>query len=101
MNIIVRSIHFDADHKLVGFIREKLQKLSLFHDHIVSAEVFLRLQHDGAHRENKVVEVKLAVPGRDLFAKRTGSSFEAAADQVSDALRRQIERGKDRLRAAS
>ena len=101
MNITVHSIHFDADQKLIGFIREKLRKLTLFHDHIVTAEVFLRLEHDGAHRENKVVEVRLAVPGRDLFAKRNGSTFEAATDEASEALRRQIERGKDRLREAS
>ena len=60
MNITVQSIRFDADTKLIDFIREKLLKLSQFTDEIHAAEVFLRLEHDGDNRENKVGEVKLA-----------------------------------------
>jgi putative sigma-54 modulation protein len=101
MNINVHSIHFDADTKLVAFIQEKLEKLTQFHDHILSAEVFLRLEHDGAERENKVVEVRLNVPGPVLFAKRQAKSFEEAAINCVEALRTQVERNKPRLRQAS
>ena len=97
----VHSIHFDADAKLVAFIEEKLEKLTVFHDHILNAEVFLRLEHDGANRENKVVEIRLNVPGPDLFAKRQGKSFEEAAINCAEALRNQVERNKPRLRQAS
>jgi putative sigma-54 modulation protein len=98
MNITVQSIHFDADSKLVGFIREKLLKLSQFTDDIHAAEVFLKLENDGANRENKVVEVRLAVPGNDLFAKRQDKSFEEAATAAVEALRSQVERGKTKSR---
>lgn len=101
MNINVHSIHFDADVKLVEFIKEKIQKLNQFHDNILSAEVFLRLEHDGENRENKLVEVRLAIPGRELFAKRHGKTFEEAAVETTEALRSQVERTKERLRNAS
>ncbi|MBL7964042.1 MAG: ribosome-associated translation inhibitor RaiA [Flavobacteriales bacterium] len=102
MNLNVHSIHFDADAKLVGFIRERLAKLSLFNDRILGGEVYLRLSRDGDHRENKLVEIKLAVPGKELFAKRKGKSFEEATDQSVEALRRQVERLKTvRLKKAS
>jgi putative sigma-54 modulation protein len=101
MNVNVHSIHFDADSKLVGFIKEKLGKLTQFHDSILNGEVFLRLNKDTDQRENKVVEIRLAVPGRDLFAKRHSKSFEDATDQAVEALRRQAERKKTRLRSAS
>ncbi len=101
MNINVHSIHFDADQKLIDFIQEKIQKLTQFHDGILSAAVFLRLEHDGENRENKVVEIKLAVPGNDLFAKRQGKTFEEAAVEAVEALRSQAERTKERLRNAS
>mgnify|MGYP003382021373 FL=1 len=94
MNITVQSIRFDADTKLVDFIREKLLKLSQFTDEIHAAEVFLRLEHDGDNRENKVVEVKLAVPGTDLFAKRQDKTFEEATIAAVEALRSQVERAK-------
>lgn len=101
MDLNVHSIHFDADIKLTDHIRERLSKLDQFHDRIVSGEVYLRLDRDRQERENKVVEVKLVVPGRELFAKRQSKSFEEAADQVAEALRRQVLKSKPRLRKAS
>lgn len=101
MNINVRSIHFDADVKLIAFIQDRLVKLDQFHDRILGGDVFLRLENDSANRENKVVEIRLAVPGREHFAKRHGKSFEEAAIGAVDALRSQVERTKERLRKAS
>ena len=101
MNITVQSVHFDADQKLEAFIQEKLEKLTLFNDGIRSAEVILRLDHDGENRENKVVEIRLMVPGGDLFAKRNSKSFEEATINTVEALRSQVERTKERLRSAS
>ena len=101
MNVNVHSIHFDADSKLVTFIQERLSKLEQFHDKILTAEVFLRLEHDREKRENKVVDIRLIVPGREHFAKRQGRTFEEAATDAVDALRIQVERSKDRLARAS
>jgi len=100
MNLNVHSIHFTADTKLVSFIKEKLTKLTLFNDSIHSGDVFLRLDHDGEKRENKVVEIRLAIPGNDLFAKRQGRSFEEAAVNAVEALRSQAERTKEKMRSA-
>ncbi len=100
MNVNVQSIHFDADSKLVTFINEKLAKLSQFHDNIIGGDVFLRLEHDGESRENKHVEIRLNVPGSDLFAKRRGRSFEEAVISTVEALRSQVTRKAD-LRKAS
>ncbi len=101
MNVNVHSIHFTADAKLVDFIKEKLAKLTQFNDRIHSGEVFLRLEHDGENRENKVVEIRLAVPGNDLFAKRQGKTFEEAAANTIEALRVQAERTKEKMRSIS
>lgn len=98
MKLNVQSIHFDADRKLIDFIQEKLEKLTQFTDGIHSADVFLRLDHDGEARENKVVEVRLVIPGNDLFAKRQGRTFEEAATEAAEALRSQVVRGRDRVR---
>lgn len=101
MNIIVRSIHFDADQKLVSHIQEKISKLTVFHDGLLSGEVFLRLAHDGLNRENKVVEIKLSAPGTDFFAKRNNKTFEEATAAAVEAIRTQIERSRERMRKAS
>lgn len=95
MQVNVHAVHFTADQKLIRFIENKLDKLNLFHDQIISGDVFLRL--DNSVTENKMVEVKLAVPGKDLFAKRNSKTFEQAADLCVEALRRQIRKEKTRL----
>ena len=89
MQIQIHSIHFDADQKLLDFVKGKLDKLLTFNNELQRCEVFLRVEKNGT-REDKVVEVKAHLPGKDLFAKRRGTSFEAAMDEVHEALRRQV-----------
>ena len=96
MQLQVHSIHFDADRKLIDFINEKVGKLGLFHDPIIGGEVCLRLDNSDK-KENTVAEIKLFVPGKDLFAKRQCKSFEEATDTAVEALRRQIRRHKAKL----
>jgi putative sigma-54 modulation protein len=91
MQIQVQSIHFDADVKLIQFIEEKLKKLTTFHDRIIKGEVYLRLDKSDVN-ENKIAEVRLSIPGKDLFAKRQCKSFEEATDIAVDALKRQIDK---------
>ncbi len=95
MKVQVQSIHFDADAKLIDFIQRKLDKLDTYYDRTIDAEVILKLNNEGI--ENKTVEIKLNVPGDQLFANKTNGSFEAATDHCTEALRRQIKKHKDKL----
>ncbi len=89
MQIQVQSIHFKADQSLLDFIQDKLEKLTLFHPGILTADVFLRLDKD-QERENKRVEIKLGLPGPDIHSGKRAGSFEEAAAEVTEALRRQL-----------
>jgi putative sigma-54 modulation protein len=95
MNIQIQSVHFDADQKLLSFIEEKVGKLNVMHDKIVKGEVTLKLDKSESN-ENKVAEIRLHVPGNDLFAKKQCSTFEEATDLAVDALKTQIKRYKER-----
>ena len=92
MKLQVHSIHFDADQKLVDFIQRKIDKLETFYDRLVDGEVFLRLNNEGI--ENKTVEIKLNIPGSQLFAMEKARSFEEATDQAAAALRNQMKKFK-------
>jgi putative sigma-54 modulation protein len=96
MKLQVHSIHFDADSKLIDFIHRKVTKLETFYDRLVGGEVFLRLNNEGI--ENKTVEIKLKVPGSQLFATEKAQSFEAAADLATEALRNQLVKFKAKIR---
>lgn len=99
MDINIHSIRFDADVKLLNFIKGKLEKLGIFYSEIISAEVFLRLDRS-QDADNKVAEIKLIVPGSELFAKKRTHTFEESVDLAMEALRRQIRRHKSRLKRA-
>ena len=94
MEIKVQSIHFDADQKLITFIEERLNKLTQYYDKIIGGDVFLKLEP--ADKENKVAEIKLIIPGKDLFAKKQCKSFEEATDEAVEALRKQINKHKSK-----
>ncbi len=95
MKLKVQSIHFDADRKLVDFIQKKVDKLETFFDRMVDGEVFLKLNNEGV--DNKTVEIKLNVPGTQLFAVEKARTFEAATDQATEALRNQLNKFKTKV----
>ena len=96
MKLQVHSIHFNADSKLVDFIRKKVDKLETFYDRVVDGEVFLRINNEGV--DNKTVEIKVKVPGSQLFAKEQARSFEAATDLATEALGNQLKKFKEKMR---
>jgi putative sigma-54 modulation protein len=96
MKLQVHSIHFDADQKLINYIQKKVDKLETFYDRLVDGEVFLRLNNEGT--ENKTVEIKIKVPGAQMFAVEKARSFEAATDLATDALRMQLKKFKAKIR---
>ncbi len=93
----ITSVHFDADQKLTDYIERKTGKLEQFYDRIIDTKVLLKLENSGQVRE-KIVEMKVNVPGDTLVATETSMSFEAAADVVVDNMKRQLIRYKERLR---
>jgi putative sigma-54 modulation protein len=96
MDIKVHSIHFKADQKLLDFVQDKLTKLQLFFDQIIVGEVFLRIDKN-SDKENKVAEIKILLPGKELFAKKQCKTFEEASDAVIDALIVQVKKHKSKL----
>ena len=95
MRIQIQSIHFDADVKLTDFIENRIKKLETFYDKIVDSEVYLKVDKNSSN-DNKVVEIKMGIPGKSLFAKEQKASFEAAADDAVEALRRQLKKHKEK-----
>lgn len=103
MKVSVQAIHFHADAKLIEFIEKKLKRLDRYFDknRSVEAEVHLKLQDTGSQVHEKIIEVKLMVPGGWLIDKKTGRSFESAVTASADTLKRQLLRHKERTTTIS
>jgi putative sigma-54 modulation protein len=100
MKITVQSIRFNADKKLLDFIQKKADKLDTFYDHIISGEVYLKLENV-EDEANKIAEIKLLLPGCQVFAKEQCKSFEEATDLAMESLRKQIEKHKTKKNIAA
>ncbi len=95
MKLQMSSLKFDADQKLLDFIQKKADKLDTFYDKIIDGEVSMSIEKSDV-RDNKIVEIKINVPGQTLFAKEQSKSFEAAVDSAVEALRRQLKKFKEK-----
>ena len=100
MKIRVQSIRFDADKKLLDFIQKKTNKLDQFYDKVISGEVYLKLENV-EDEANKITEIKLMLPGTQLFAKEQCKSFEEGTDLAVECLRKQIEKHKQKKAIAA
>ena len=96
MKVQVHAIHFTADRKLVESIQEKLNKLDTFYDRITGGEVFLKVATSLGKVKEKMLEIKITVPGAVLFVKETAKSFEEALDLALHAIAEQIKRFKSK-----
>src|SRR6056297_695326 len=98
MEIIINSVHFSTDKKLVDFVNKKVNKLDTFFDGILNAEVTLKvLKPETAN--NKISEIKISIPANGyLFAKKQADTFEEATDLAVDAIRKQLTKYKEKLK---
>ena len=99
MQVQVQSLHFTADVKLLEYLDKKVQKLETFFDHIISADVVMRLEKTG-QVQDKILEIRLNVPGTTLIASETCKTFEEAIDLATDSLKRQLVRHKEKVKGA-
>ena len=95
MNVKIQSVKFDADKRLVDFIQAKMDKMDRFVERAIGAQVTLRIDKDD-EQGNKVAIVKLNVAGGELVADRRSKSFEESVDLCIDAIKKQIEKFKEK-----
>ena len=77
-------------------INEKILKLETYYDRIERADVHIK-EGDGKTANGYTVVARLSVPGPDLVAECTDPSIKRAIADVAEALRRQIQKHKDKL----
>jgi ribosome-associated translation inhibitor RaiA len=94
MNTTINSVKFRADEKLEKFIHEKVSKLDRMIDNAVRCEVTLKVDKPESDN-NKIAELRIFVPGKDLFVTKQADTFEQAVADSVDTLKVQIEKYKN------
>ena len=96
MKISIQSIDCSPRQDLLDLVNEKLEKLSHFSDRILESKVVLRVEK-ADKRDNKVVEVRVVIPGNDLFVKKSSESFEESLQKSYDVLQREVKDWKEKV----
>ncbi len=97
MKVNVNAVNFNVDRKLVDFIQVRLDKLEKYYDKVVVADVYLKVEST-SEKENKIVEIKMHVPGDDFMVKKQCKSFEEAVDSSAESLERLLLKRKEKIR---
>ncbi|MCD8528682.1 MAG: ribosome-associated translation inhibitor RaiA [Chitinophagales bacterium] len=100
MNIQFHPSGFSASSQLKEVVEKKLEKLETFFDKIIDADVYLKLESHQTVKD-KTAEIKLNVPGDTLFSSETAKTFEIAADEAVESLRRQLKKYKEKMQQTS
>ncbi len=98
MNTQISARHFAADRKLKEYIERKISKLTKFFDRITNVEVNLALENSGQVKD-KIVEIRVSVPGKVIIHRDSGKSFEPAFDKSLKGMKIQLKRYKGKLSA--
>ena len=94
----IQCVGFNAKPDLIETVKERVGKLDKYFNPIIGAEVYLRLEYND-QCESKKVEVKLNIPGEDVFADHQSASFEHSLIEAVEKVKRQLLKKKDLERA--
>jgi len=97
MKVNVHAVNFAVDKKLIDFIHLRMGKLEKYYDKIISSDVFLKVEKT-SEKENKIVEVKIHVPGDDFLVKKQCKTFEEAVEISAESLERLLIKRKEKVR---
>ena len=96
MNVQIQTVHFDADSRLLDHVNAKIEKLKTFHDKIIGAEIYLKLDNKSQQVRDKIAEIKVHVPKHSYFVKHQSKTFEESFDLAFNSLVTQVKRQKEK-----
>lgn len=97
MKVIIQSPDVKAQESLLEFVNKKMEKLDRLSDRLQEARVVLKTDKSDT-RENKICEIRMIIPGNDLFTEKQAATFEEAVTKASEALKNQISEWKSKTR---
>jgi putative sigma-54 modulation protein len=97
MKINIQTVHFSMNSNLKTYIDKRLSKLSLYHNHIISIDLYLNLDNPSS-QTNKEVELRVHIPGDDVVVGKKSDAFEKALDLAASTAERLLKRRKEKTR---
>lgn len=96
MEAIFEFVQIDKSETLESFTHKKLDKLENKYNWIVRANVFFK-RDENQKPNGYICEIRLSVPGPEIFAQSNEDSYEAAVAQTVKDLERQCSKRKAKM----
>ncbi|SFC05847.1 ribosome-associated translation inhibitor RaiA [Zunongwangia sp. SCSIO 43204] len=96
METIYQFVALSKSERLQNFVNEKLEKIERKYDFITRAEVHFKRNHADDDK-GFICNIKLSIPGPQIFAESNADSFEAAAAQTVKDLDKQLDKKKGQM----
>jgi putative sigma-54 modulation protein len=93
METTIESPHFTLSQDLTDYINAKVLKLVHLNERLIRCEVCLKLDKSSTD-DNKICEIKLIGPQKNLFASERSTTFEDAVTETIHALEKQLRKQK-------
>lgn len=94
MDIIIQSLGFKASQELEAFINQKLEGIDK-EIKVIRVNVMLFIGPD-SNPDRYYCEMRLEIPGNDLFVKRASDTFEKAIVDAADTLQRNVRKSREK-----
>jgi len=95
MDKTIEPVNFNASQDLITHVGKIFDKLVKFNDKIISADIYLKSLRE-TPKKDKLVEVRIFLPGKDVFVKQEADSFVSAAQQAFDRLKVLVKKEKEK-----
>ncbi|WP_308992544.1 HPF/RaiA family ribosome-associated protein [Mariniflexile litorale] len=94
MTVNFQYVGVDVSDTLSAFTEEKLEKLFIKYEFLISAAVYFK-QDENKHDTGKICNIELSLPGPRIFATSTERNFEVSVRETISDLERQLEKRKE------
>jgi putative sigma-54 modulation protein len=94
MEVIIQSLGFTAGENLEAFIHEKLEKFKP-EAKIIRANITLFIGPDSSP-DKYHCEIRLEIPGHDLFTKKSGNSIEKSIIDAVDTVHHSFRKAQEK-----
>jgi len=97
MTITVNPVNFNISKDLTTNVKEIFENVDKFNDQLVGLDIYLKSLTETDSGE-KMVEVKIFLPGKNLFVAEKANDFTSAAQQAVDVVKRVIRKEKEKTK---
>jgi putative sigma-54 modulation protein len=98
MTVNFQYVNIDVSETLSAFTEEKLEKLAIKNEFLISAQVYFS-NDDKDHNAGKICKIELSLPGPRLFATSNEKNYEMAVKNTISDLSIQLKKRKETYKA--